>query len=91
MDAVSGMFDEVSPRSFTLIDEQKLAYETVMDAVRTTPVNDKHCVIIAGGPGTGKSVVAMSALVAILRVPQQRKAPQCTFCVADLILSYCHG
>ena len=67
VDAVSGMFDEVSPRSFTLIDEQKLAYETVMDAVRTTPVNDKHCVIIAGGPGTGKSVVAMSALVAILR------------------------
>lgn len=67
VDMISSMFDEVRPSTFTLIDEQKIAYETILSTVRKTPLTQKHCVIISGGPGTGKSVVSMSALVAILR------------------------
>lgn len=67
VDAVGSMFDEAKADVFTLIDEQKLAYETVMRAVRKTSRREKRCVIVTGGPGTGKSVVAMSALTAILR------------------------
>lgn len=66
-DAVAAMFDEASPKAFTLIDEQKIAYETIMSAVRCAPLNSKHCVIITGGPGTGKSVVSISAFASILK------------------------
>lgn len=55
---------------FVLIDEQKVAYETVkklvINAVRAvaTPTGEyqKCVVIISGGPGTGKSVVAIKLL-----------------------------
>ena len=67
VDAVGIMFDENKKQAFTLIDEQKNAYETAMRAVRETPLNQKRCVVITGGPGTGKSVVAMTLLVDILR------------------------
>lgn len=65
-DTICQMFDDVKSQAFTLIDEQKIAYETIMRAVRQTK-RGKRCVIISGGPGTGKSVVAVSALVNILR------------------------
>lgn len=65
-DAICQMFDDVKSQVFTLIDEQKTAYETIMRAVRRTK-KGKYCVIISGGPGTGKSVVAVTALVNILR------------------------
>lgn len=67
VDAIGIMFDENKTQAFTLIDEQKNAYETAMRAVRETPLSQKRCVIITGGPGTGKSVVAMTLLVDILR------------------------
>ena len=57
-------------REFFLIDEQKVAYETVRKlterAVRTandpTKGAEKSVVIVSGGPGTGKSVVAIQLL-----------------------------
>lgn len=57
-------------REFFLVDEQKVAYETVKKlvekAVRTAvdPVKStgKSVVIVSGGPGTGKSVVAITLL-----------------------------
>ena len=57
-------------REFYLIDEQKVAYETVRklvgQAVRQAndPVKGagKSVVIVSGGPGTGKSVVAIQLL-----------------------------
>lgn len=66
-DAICQMFDDVKSQVFTLIDEQKIAYEAIMRAVRIAKNHEKRCVIISGGPGTGKSVVAVSALVNILR------------------------
>lgn len=49
-------------QEFVLIDEQKLVYETVLSASNNK--NDKKTVIIVkGGPGTGKSVVAINLLV----------------------------
>ncbi|MFE9026571.1 DNA/RNA helicase domain-containing protein [Streptomyces iakyrus] len=48
---------------FVLLDEQHLAYETVMHAVRRARHSDhKEVVIVTGGPGTGKSVIALSLL-----------------------------
>ncbi|WP_424211360.1 DNA/RNA helicase domain-containing protein [Streptomyces sp. BI20] len=48
---------------FVLLDEQRLAYETVMSAVRAARrSNHKQVVVVAGGPGSGKSVIALSLL-----------------------------
>ncbi|MFF0741355.1 DNA/RNA helicase domain-containing protein [Streptomyces sp. NPDC004111] len=48
---------------FVLLDAQQVAYRTVLNAVRRAKRADhKEVVIITGGPGTGKSVIALSLL-----------------------------
>lgn len=51
---------------FVLIDDQKVVYETALDlARRATGGGPKQVVLVEGGPGTGKSVVAINLLVAL--------------------------
>jgi DUF2075 family protein/SOS-response transcriptional repressor LexA len=52
-------------KEFIMIDDQKLAYEKALDLACRATVNDKHVLIVEGGPGTGKSVVAINLLVEI--------------------------
>ncbi|MGW3287872.1 DNA/RNA helicase domain-containing protein [Streptomyces sp. NPDC001002] len=53
---------------FVLLDEQRVAYETVMRAVRRAARADhKEVVVVTGGPGTGKSVIALSLLGELYR------------------------
>jgi len=54
--------DEIRDREqFVLLDEQQVAYSLVMKAVRESQEsNSKTAVIVTGGPGTGKSVIALS-------------------------------
>ena len=48
---------------FVLLDEQRLAYEIVLHAVEKARRSDaKEVVVITGGPGSGKSVIALSLL-----------------------------
>ena len=48
---------------FTLLDEQQVAYEVVLRAVEHAKRADaKEAVIITGGPGSGKSVIAVALL-----------------------------
>ena len=48
---------------FVLLDEQRLAYEIVLHAVsKARQSNVKEVVVITGGPGSGKSVIALSLL-----------------------------
>ncbi|MEV5709985.1 DUF2075 domain-containing protein [Actinoallomurus sp. NPDC052274] len=56
--------EEIKNREqFTLLDEQRLAYEMVQHAVRKARRSDtKEVVIVTGGPGSGKSVIALSLL-----------------------------
>ncbi|MEX2531605.1 MAG: DUF2075 domain-containing protein [Gemmatimonadota bacterium] len=54
-------------REFVMIDEQKVVYERALDLVRSTPADEKRVLIVHGGPGTGKSVVAVNLLVALNR------------------------
>jgi hypothetical protein len=60
-------------REFTMIDEQKVVYERALHLARTTPSGDKRVLIVHGGPGTGKSVVAVNLLV---RLTQDRELVQ---------------
>lgn len=61
--------DEVREREqFVLLDEQQVAYRLVMNAVRRARDSDhKSVVIVTGGPGSGKSVIALSLLGELFR------------------------
>jgi DUF2075 family protein len=48
---------------FVMIDEQKVAYEAVAKAIGDVNGRKKQTIIIEGGPGTGKSVLAINLLV----------------------------
>lgn len=52
-------------QEFILVDDQKVVYETSLAAARKASDADKQVVIVEGGPGTGKSVVAINLLVAL--------------------------
>lgn len=66
VDALSSMLH--GNQEFILLDDQKIVYETALDLARTAAVSGKkHVLIIEGGPGTGKSVVAINLLVQFTR------------------------
>jgi DUF2075 family protein len=53
---------------FVLIMEQQVAYATVLKLVQKSLNKDeKHTIIIKGGPGTGKSVVAVNLLSKLIQ------------------------
>ena len=60
---------ELKDRShFTLLDEQRVAYELVLHAVeRARSADHKSVVVVSGGPGSGKSVIALSLLGELAR------------------------
>ncbi|KKU42255.1 MAG: hypothetical protein UX59_C0045G0007 [Microgenomates group bacterium GW2011_GWA1_46_7] len=49
-------------REFILIDDQKVVFETALTEVVNANKGKKSVVIVEGGPGTGKSVVAINLL-----------------------------
>lgn len=52
---------------FLMIDEQKLVYETALDLASRANNGEKYCLIVQGGPGTGKSVLAINLLVELTK------------------------
>ncbi len=50
---------------FVLIDDQKVVFETAILLAKKSSEKMKKVLIVEGGPGTGKSVVAINLLVAI--------------------------
>lgn len=48
---------------FTMIDDQKIVYETAMKLALVSNEKNKNVLIVQGGPGTGKSVLAINLLV----------------------------
>lgn len=55
-------------KEFNMIDEQKVIYEdAIRMAIDTVASNDKNVLIVQGGPGTGKSVLAINLLVELTK------------------------
>lgn len=54
-------------QEFLMIDDQKVVYETAISFAKTASIKDKYVLIVVGGPGTGKSVVAVNLLVAMTK------------------------
>jgi DUF2075 family protein/nucleoside-triphosphatase THEP1 len=61
-DALSSMLQ--GNQEFVMIDDQKLVYETALEMARKSYRDgNKRVLIVKGGPGTGKSVLAINLLV----------------------------
>jgi DUF2075 family protein len=52
---------------FILLDEQKVVFETARMLAARSDDTRKHVLIVQGGPGTGKTVVAINLLVALTK------------------------
>lgn len=82
-DTVVGLLQ--GKNEFVLIDDQKLVYESVLEAEAKAVNGPKQVVIVQGGPGTGKSVVAINLLAALLgkgrnaRYVSKNAAPRAVF------------
>lgn len=54
-------------REFVMIDDQKVVYETALALSSRASASNKKVMIVKGGPGTGKSVVAINILVELTK------------------------
>lgn len=68
-DAAKTMFDgAVNSEEFSLIGTQLDAYNEILGAIQNTDKeNEKTVVIVKGGPGTGKSVIAMRLIAGLAK------------------------
>jgi DUF2075 family protein len=66
-EAVSSMLS--GNQEFILLDDQKTVLETIINTTNKSLKGNKEVIIIKGGPGTGKSVVAINA---VARLTAQR-------------------
>lgn len=67
---------------FVMIDDQKVVFERCQQAIKNATQTKKHVVIVKGGPGTGKSVVAiqltarMTAAQLLVQYVSKNSAPR---------------
>ncbi|MBC5992428.1 DUF2075 domain-containing protein [Pontibacter cellulosilyticus] len=54
-------------QEFVMIDTQKIVYENALALAKSSAPSKKNVLIVKGGPGTGKSVVAINLLVALTK------------------------
>ena len=64
-DSLASMLD--GNEEFVMIDDQKLVYETALQMAQKAKPDKKQVLIVEGGPGTGKSVVAVNLLVELTK------------------------
>jgi DUF2075 family protein len=55
-------------REFVMIDDQKVVFENAMALAKKASDENKQVLIVEGGPGTGKSVVAINLLVELTKL-----------------------
>lgn len=55
---------------FIMIDDQKIVYENALALARRSSAENKNVMIIEGGPGTGKTVLAINLLVSTTKSGQ---------------------
>ncbi|RYI06263.1 MAG: DUF2075 domain-containing protein, partial [Acetobacteraceae bacterium] len=70
-DSLAGMLK--GNEEFVLVDDQKVVYETCLAKAAQASDARKQVVIVKGGPGTGKSVVAVNLLVELTKRGQLTK------------------
>lgn len=74
-DAAKNMFDgKCAQEEFALIGDQLDAYNSILGAIENTDKsNNKTVVIVKGGPGTGKSVIAFRLISGLAKTGKFKK------------------
>src|SRR5690606_36787952 len=58
-------------REFIMIDDQKIVYKNIVEQSKKSKIdNKKRVIIVKGGPGTGKTVVAINLLSTLTNLDQ---------------------
>ena len=65
-DSLASMLD--GNDEFIMIDDQKVVYETAVSGAKKASSDKKNVLLVEGGPGTGKSVVAINLLVGLSKL-----------------------
>ena len=60
-------------QEFIMLDDQKIVFESAMSGAKKSTNLKKNILIVEGGPGTGKSVVAINLLVGINKIGKVAK------------------
>jgi uncharacterized protein len=82
-DSIAGLLK--GNTEFVMIDEQKVVFETALAMAHDPYRSGKQVLIVEGGPGTGKSVVAVNLLVRLIEQRQltayvtKNQAPRAVF------------
>ncbi len=64
-DSILGLLD--GKEEFVMIDEQQVAYATIVKLVKDNIARGrKYTIIVRGGPGTGKSVIAIQTMAKLI-------------------------
>lgn len=53
---------------FIMIDDQKIVFETAISLSKKSTAKEKNVLIVSGGPGTGKSVIAINLIVQLTKL-----------------------
>lgn len=54
-------------KEFNLIDIQKIVFESAIKSAKESTISNKNVIVVKGGPGTGKSVVAINLLAELTK------------------------
>ena len=69
-DCIAGMVKQNN--EFILLDNQKVVYETAIEMAKKSQIDGKkRCLIVKGGPGTGKTVLAINLLSDLTNKPYE--------------------
>lgn len=69
LDSVSGMLDGDVNSSFSLLEDQIVAKNVILDKIRELKkTGKKDIIIVHGGPGTGKTVIALNILASLAKL-----------------------
>lgn len=78
-------------KEFIMIDDQKVVYETALELARHSYEGKKNVLIVEGGPGSGKSVIAINLLVELIKEGQMAQYVTKTQAPRDVYLSKLKG
>jgi DUF2075 family protein len=78
-------------KEFIMIDDQKVVYETALELALQSNEKNKNVLIVEGGPGTGKSVVAINLLIELNRRGRMSQYVTKTAAPRDVYLAKLRG
>src|SRR5690554_2914220 len=88
-DSLKSMID--GNQEFLMIDDQKVVFETALQLGLTSHEKNKNVLIVEGGPGTGKSVVAINLLVKLNRKGKMSQYVTKTSALRDVFFEKLRG